>query len=142
VAVVPGLDGQKMSKSYQNTIELFLSEKATEKKVMGIKTDSTPVEAPKPIEGSLLLALYRLVASEDEVNEWLATMQSGGLGYGHYKKMLAQKLNMALASSRERYAYYETHRDEVHDVLADGARRARLLAASTLEEARKATGII
>ena len=141
VAVVPGLDGQKMSKSYQNTIEIFLSDRETEKKIMGIRTDSTPVEAPKPMEGSLLLALYRLVASEDEINEWIRTMQSGGVGYGTYKKELARKLNLVFAHARERYAYFERHRDEVYDVLAEGGKRARLLAASTLDAARKATGI-
>ncbi len=141
VAVVPGLDGQKMSKSYQNTIEIFLSERETEKRIMGIKTDSTPLEAPKPIEGSLLLALYRLIASEDETNEWIRTMQSGGVGYGSYKKELAKKLNAFFASARERYAYYENHRDEVSDVLAEGGKRARLLASSTLDAARRATGI-
>jgi tryptophanyl-tRNA synthetase len=141
VAVVPGLDGQKMSKSYQNTIELFLSEKATEKKIMAIKTDSTSVESPKPIEGSLLLTLYRLVADKAEVERWIETMQQGGVGYGQYKKELAQKLNSALVGARERYVYFENHPDEVWDVLREGARKARDLAARTLDKAREASGI-
>ncbi|MCS7064342.1 MAG: tryptophan--tRNA ligase [Methylacidiphilales bacterium] len=141
VAVVPGLDGQKMSKSYRNTIELFCSAKATEKKIMAIKTDSTPVEAPKPIEGSLLIAFYRLVATADELQEWIASMQRGGIGYGEYKRQLAAKLNQALEPIRERYLYYENHRDEVWDILKEGGVRARGLAKETLERAREVTGI-
>jgi tryptophanyl-tRNA synthetase len=85
-AVVPGLDGAKMSKSYNNTIEIFAPEAALRKKIMGIKTDSTPVEAPKPEEGSVILDLYKLVASAGDYEEMLAAFRNGGTGYGDLKK--------------------------------------------------------
>ncbi len=90
-AVVPGLDGQKMSKSYGNTIGFFEDEKALKKKIMGIKTDSTPVEAPKETEGNSILELYRLVASPEEVAAMEADFRTGGIGYGDFKKRLLEK---------------------------------------------------
>ena len=91
-ATLPGLDGQKMSKSYNNTIEIFASEKEFRKKVMSIKTDSTPVEAPKPTDDSIILALARCVADPQQVAEMAASMEQGGKGYGDYKKQLFELL--------------------------------------------------
>jgi tryptophanyl-tRNA synthetase len=91
-AVVPGLDGQKMSKSYHNTIELFLEEKALRKKVMSLVTDSTPVESPKDPSNSTILALYRLVAPADAVEKMENDFRSGGVGYGDFKKQLFEAI--------------------------------------------------
>ena len=141
VAVVPGVDGQKMSKSYRNTLDLFGPEAAFRKAVMGIKTDSTPVEAPKPVEGSTLVALYHLVATPEESAAYAADLQRGGRGYGDYKKDLLAKLDARFAPIRERHAELARDPNLVDDVLADGARRARALAQPTLEAARRAVGL-
>lgn len=104
VAVVPGLDGQKMSKSYGNTIVLFGDEKATRKRVMSIVTDSTPLEAPKDPEGSTVVALYRLVAPKDEVRRMEDEHRAGGIGYGDFKKRLFEAMWEYFAPMRARRA--------------------------------------
>ena len=141
VAVVPGTDGQKMSKSYRNTLDLFGDAKAFSKAVMGIKTDSTAVADPKPTEGSTLVALHALVSTKEETGSYIADMAKGGRGYGDYKKELLAKLDARFAPIRERHAELAKDPQIVDDVLADGARRARLLAAPTLAKARRAVGI-
>lgn len=142
VALVPGLDGQKMSKSYGNTLELFGDPKVFAKKVMSIKTDSTPVELPKPTEDSLLLSFYQLVSSKEEYANYRSSMEQGGRGYGDYKKELLAKLENYLASYRARYAELSTQAGLVDDLLATGAARARRVAAETLQAARAAVGLI
>src|SRR6266513_6146705 len=99
---VPGLDGQKMSKSYGNTIDLFGEEKETRKRVMSIVTDSTPVEAPKDPEASTVFQLFSLFASEEEATAMRAAFKKGGIGYGEFKKQLFEKLSEYFASMRER----------------------------------------
>jgi tryptophanyl-tRNA synthetase len=141
VATVPGVDGEKMSKSYGNTLDLFGDEKAFQKKVMSIKTDSTPVEAPKPIEGSILLELYQLVATADERAAYVSALQAGGKGYGDFKKELLSKLNTYFTPYRERYRELESSPHKVEKVLMDGAERALKLARPTLKAARKAVGL-
>ncbi|MDB4950061.1 MAG: tryptophanyl-tRNA synthetase [Gemmatimonadetes bacterium] len=141
VAVVPGLDGQKMSKSYGNTIDIFMPEKALRKKVMGIVTDSTPLEAPKDPEGSIILALYRLVAPADEVARMDADFRAGGIGYGDFKKRLFEAIWTYFAPMRERRAELEARPDYVDDVLADGARRAKEIAERTIDRVWKAVGL-
>jgi len=141
VAVVPGTDGQKMSKSYKNTLDLFGDPKSFAKAVMGIKTDSTPVADPKPTEGSTLVALFSLVATKEETAAYVADMAKGGRGYGDYKKELLARLDARFAPIRAKHAELSKDPRLVDDVLADGARRARLLAAPTLEKARQAVGI-
>jgi len=141
VAVVPGTDGQKMSKSYKNTLDLFGDAKAFSKAVMGIKTDSTPVEAPKPTEGSTLVALHALVSTPEETAAYKADMEKGGRGYGDYKKELLAKLDARFAPIRERHAELARDPKRVDDVLEDGARRARALAQPTLDKVRRAVGI-
>jgi tryptophanyl-tRNA synthetase len=140
-AVLPGLDGQKMSKSYNNTIEIFAPEKEFRKKVMSIKTDSTPVEEPKPIEGSAILAMARCVASEADVSAMIASMQQGGKGYGDYKKQLAEWLWDYFAPMREKRAELESNPKLIDEVLANGETTARKYALQVLERARKAVGI-
>ena len=140
-AVVPGLDGQKMSKSYGNTIALFEDEKALKKKIMGIPTDSTPVEAPKPTENSAILQLYRLFATDDEYNSMIADFQRGGLGYGEFKKRLLTKTWDYFAAAREKRAEIVANKGYVEDVLKAGAARARAVARKTMDRVRAAVGL-
>jgi len=141
VAVVPGLDGRKMSKSYGNTIDIFMPEKAMRKRVMSIVTDSTPLEDPKDPEGSNIIALYRLVASKDEVAQMEADFRAGGIGYGHFKQRLFDALWAHFAPMRERRAELESRPDYVDDVLADGARKAQQVAQGTIDRVWKAVGL-
>lgn len=140
-AVVPGLDGQKMSKSYNNTISLFEEEKALKKKIMRITTDATPVEDPKPTEGSLILQLYRLVATDAEYQQIVEDFGKGGTGYGDFKKRLFEKTWDFFGEAREKRAELEKDLDFVEDVLQSGAKKARAVAQVTLERVRKAVGL-
>lgn len=140
-ATLPGIDGQKMSKSYNNTIEIFAPEKAFRKKVMKIVTDSTPVEDPKPTDGSVILALCQCVASPEETEALKADMQAGGKGYGEYKQRLFEKLWEAFAPMRERRSELEADPKFIRDVLETGKERARSVALSTLQRVRDAVGI-
>lgn len=141
VATVPGLDGRKMSKSYDNQLAIFGDEKTFGKRVMGIKTDSTPVDQPKPIEGSTMVQFFQLVASPEELEEFLGQMKKGGVGYGDLKKQLLNRLLHYFGPFRERYNYYKQRPDEVRDILTAGAKKARALAQPTLDAARAATGL-
>jgi tryptophanyl-tRNA synthetase len=140
VAVVPGVDGRKMSKSYDNTIRMFWPEKRIRKAVMGIVTDSTPVEAPKDTK-TVLFQLWSLFATPGEREELFARAKAGGLGYGDVKKDLARRLLEHFGPFRERRAELERRPDEVEDVLADGAKRAREIGRPVLEAAREAAGL-
>jgi tryptophanyl-tRNA synthetase len=140
-AVVPGTDGEKMSKSYRNTIPLFAEDKALKKIIMGIKTDSTPVEEPKPVENSTLLALFRLVAPEGEVREMEASFVEGGTGYGEYKKRLLAAVQDYFAPMRARRQEMEARPGFVDEVLREGARRAQAAAAVVMERVRNAVGL-
>ncbi len=141
-AVVPGVDGQKMSKSYGNTIELFLPEKALRKRVSAIVTDSTPVEAPKDPEACNVYALLRLFLDDEQAADWAQRYRAGGLGYGEVKQALAEAILAAFAPARERRRKLEADPDTVRDVLRDGAARAREIAARTVARARDAAGIV
>lgn len=140
VAVVPGIDGQKMSKSYNNTIEIFEPEKAMKKKVMRIVTDSTPVEDPKYPDKCNVFALLKLFANEDELSQWQDRYRSGGMGYGEVKKRLAELMIEYFAPYRQKRVELEKDIGYVKDVLADGAKRAKAVAAETLAQVRKAVG--
>lgn len=141
VAVVPGLDGRKMSKSYGNTIEIFEPEGQVKKKIMRIVTDSTPVEEPKDPESCNVFALLKLVASEDELAEWENRYRTGGMGYGEAKKRLAELVIEYFKPYREKRAELEGNIDHVKDVLANGAGRAKAVAVDTLAKVRKAVGL-
>ncbi|MDD4889803.1 MAG: tryptophan--tRNA ligase [Phycisphaerae bacterium] len=141
-AVVPGIDGQKMSKSYDNTIEIFAEPGPLKKRVMRIVTDSTPVEAPKNPDTCNVFALLKLVASPEETAEWAARYRAGGMGYGESKKRLAELLTECFAPYRENRKSLEKDPTYVEDVLADGGRRARAIAEPVMEDVRKATGIV
>ena len=140
-AVVPGLDGQKMSKSYDNTIQLFEEPAALKKKIMGIKTDSTPVEAPKSTEDSSILALYKLAASTADYDTMIADFQRGGIGYGDFKKRLLVAVTEHFAPFRERRAEIVADPKYVDRVLAEGAEKARIVARKTLNRVRDAVGL-
>jgi len=141
VATVPGLDGQKMSKSYGNTIEIFMEEKALRKRVMGIVTDSTPLEAPKDPEGSSIVELYRLFASPGQLEEMKAEFRRGGTGYGTFKQRLHEAIWDHFAPMRERRAELLKDPDEVDEILRRGAERARAVAGETMERVRTAVGL-
>ena len=141
VAVVPGLDGRKMSKSYDNTIEIFEPQKSVKKKVMRIVTDSTPVEDPKDPETCNVFAMLKLVASAQELKEWEQKYRAGGIGYGAAKKRLAELLHEYFAPYRQKRAELENDPGFVNSVLESGAQRARLVAQATMDRVRRATGL-
>ena len=141
VAVVPGTDGRKMSKSYGNTIEIFGPEKNVKKKIMRIVTDSTPVEKPKDPDKCNVFALLKLVASTDELAEWENRYRSGGMGYSEVKKRLAESMIDYFKPFREKRTELENNVDYVKKVLAAGAERAKSVAAKTLAKARDAVGL-
>jgi tryptophanyl-tRNA synthetase len=141
VAVVPGLDGRKMSKSYNNTIEIFEPEKDIQKKIMRIVTDSTPVAEPKDPDKCNVLALLRLLAPADELTDWENRYRSGGMGYGEVKKRLAELMINYFKPFREKRAELENNIDCVRQVLANGAERARAIAAKTLADVREVVGV-
>ncbi|HEY5653401.1 MAG TPA: tryptophan--tRNA ligase [Pontiella sp.] len=141
VAVVPGIDGQKMSKSYDNTIEIFAQGKPLKKRVMSIKTDSKELADPKDSDTCNVFALYKLLATEDEQADLAERYRAGGLGYGHAKMELLDKINEHFAPMREKRAELENDMDYVEDVLKAGAGKARALACETLQKARQAVGL-
>src|SRR5262249_40853019 len=140
-AVVPGTDGQKMSKSYGNTIEIFAEGKALTNAVFGIVTDSTPVEAPKDPEKCNIFALYKLFATPPEQEAMAARYRAGGMGYGVAKQALLEKIDAHFAKARERRKELAARPDYIEDVLRDGARRARAEAQQTMDLVRSACGL-
>ncbi|MGA2602600.1 MAG: tryptophan--tRNA ligase [Verrucomicrobiia bacterium] len=142
VATLPGIDGRKMSKSYNNTIEIFGDEKAARKKIMSIVTDSQPVEAPKAdLDKNIPLQLYKLVATPDKANELQAKLAAGGFGYGEAKKELLAALMDYFAPLRQKREELVKNLDYVHEVLRKGAERANAVADETMGKVRKAVGL-
>jgi tryptophanyl-tRNA synthetase len=141
VAVVPGIDGRKMSKSYGNTIEIFEPPESIRKKIMRIVTDSTPVEMPKDPDKCNVFALLKLVASDEELADWESKYRRGGTGYSEAKKRLAELLTEYFRPFRKKRAELEKNPDYVRKVLADGAHRAKAVALKTLAEVRRAVGL-
>jgi tryptophanyl-tRNA synthetase len=141
-AIVLGLDGRKMSKSYGNTLPIFGEEKPLRKTIMRITTDSTPVEDPKPTADSTILALYKLFASEADYQTMIADHERGGIGYGDFKKRLADAYWDFFAPMRARRAEILADPGYVDKVLADGATRAREEAGKVLTRVRRAVGLI
>jgi tryptophanyl-tRNA synthetase len=140
-AVVPGVDGQKMSKSYGNAIEIFGDVKATEKRIMGIKTDSTDVDSPKPTEDSALYQLLKVMASPSEFAEIDRSWRAGGKGYGHYKKQLVELYHATFDGPRAKRERLLADPGEVERILKDGAQRARAIAVPLLDRVRVAVGL-
>jgi tryptophanyl-tRNA synthetase len=140
-AAIPGIDGGKMSKSYGNTIELFMEDTALKKKVMGIQTDSTPVESPKPVEGSAILGIYRHVASPSDYASMEAAFLNGGTGYGDFKKRLLEGVRDYFAPMRAERQRIASDPGEVERILAKGAEKAAAVAAPVMDRLRKAIGL-
>jgi tryptophanyl-tRNA synthetase len=140
-AKVPGTDGEKMSKSYNNTLELFEEPKALRKKIMRIVTDSRPMEDPKEPDDDHLYQLYSLFASDVERDEMAALYRRGGFGYGQVKQALADVAERFLAGPRERRTELAARPGEVTAILADGAQRARQKASQVLGRAQRACGV-
>jgi tryptophanyl-tRNA synthetase len=140
-ARVPGTDGEKMSKSYGNTLAVFDDVKAQRKQIMRITTDSRPMEQPKNPAGDVLFDLYKLVASESQVADMASLYARGGFGYGEVKKALADAAEAFFAEARKRRADWAARSDDVRDVLNVGAAKARAKAAATLARAQAACGV-
>ncbi len=140
-AKVPGTDGEKMSKSYNNTLELFEDPKPQRKKIMRITTDSRPMEEPKPPESDHLFQLFSLVAPDDACEEMAATYRRGGFGYGEVKKAVADAAEAYFAEARARREEWAAAPDRVAEVLGDGASRARKVAGEVLRRASDACGV-
>ncbi len=141
VAVIPGLDGQKMSKSYNNTIEIFGEGKAIRSKFMKIKTDSTPVEDPKNPDTCNVFLLYKLMATPEETAALRKMYLDGGMGYGTAKQMLFEKYTEYFAKARERRAELMAHPEKVEEILQEGAKKARKVAEASMEKIRAAVGL-
>ena len=140
-ATLPGIDGQKMSKSYNNAIDIFMPEKKFRKRIMGIKTDSTPVEEPKPTEGSTLLNLARATGLKEGALSLQSAMEAGGCGYGDLKQQLFELLWGYFEPMRERREQLLSDPNEVDQILEVGEAKARATALAVLEQVRKAVGI-
>lgn len=140
-AKVPGTDGQKMSKSYDNTLPLFGEVKRIRKQIMRITTDSRPMEDPKEPEDDHLFQLYRLFATAGDVEEMAAKYRRGGFGYGEVKKAVAEASETYFSEARARRDELAANLDYVHETLRDGAARAREVAANVLGRAQRACGL-
>jgi tryptophanyl-tRNA synthetase len=140
-AIVPGIDGQKMSKSYNNTIPLTGGQKAIRKSIMRIVTDSTPVEDPKATEGSTVISLYKLFADDDAVNQIITDHEAGGFGYGDFKQRVFDAYWEFFTPVREKREQLENNLDYVNEVIANGANKAREEANKVISRVRKAVGL-
>ncbi|MCG8585407.1 MAG: tryptophan--tRNA ligase [Pirellulales bacterium] len=138
---VPGTDGEKMSKSYDNTLELFEEPKPLKKKIMRITTDSRPMEDPKEPETDHLYQLFSLFANDDEIAAMAAMYRAGGFGYGDVKKAVAEKAEEFLAEPRARREELAAHPERIREILDDGAATARRKAGEVLLRAQKACGL-
>lgn len=138
VAVVPGIDGRKMSKSYGNVIPLFEDDKAIKKAIFSIKTDSRPMEEPKNPDEILVYEIYKAIATPAQLQEMGDGLRQGKLGYGHIKNMLLDAVVDEIKEAREKYNYYMAHFNEVEEMLAEGAAKARPIARKTLDRLKNA----
>jgi len=137
---IPGTDGQKMSKSKENTLNIFLADKPLRKQVMKIQTDSTPLEDPKDPSQCNVFALYELLAGESETETLRSHYLAGGIGYGHAKQALYELILERFAKEREQFDYYMAHPREIEVTLAKGAERARTVAEEVLLRVRHKVG--
>ena len=141
VATVPGTDGQKMSKSYDNTLAIFDQPKALKKKIMSILTDSTPLEEPKNPSKDNVFALISLFASQDQKEEIAQKYRAGGYGYGHAKKELLTLMSEYFAEATERRRELNQHPERVYEVLQEGAKKARIQAECVMQPIREVVGL-
>lgn len=138
--LIPGTDGEKMSKSKNNDINIFLPDKQLRKQIMGIKTDSTPLEDPKDWRICNCFAIYSLLASQEEITAMKQNYEQGNYGYGHAKQALFELILSKFKIQRERYAYYMNHLDEIDNALAVGAKKAQVVANEVLARVRAKLG--
>ncbi|MDC0380270.1 tryptophan--tRNA ligase [Flavobacteriaceae bacterium] len=138
--LIPGIDGQKMSKSKNNVINIFQNDKALRKQIMSIQTDSTPLEAPKDWKTCNCFAIYSLLASEEEVKIMKSNYEAGGYGYGHAKQALFDLICKTFSEERSRYSHYMSQPEEVEKALAVGAKKATAVAKNVLNRVRKKLG--
>ena len=138
--LVPGTDGEKMSKSRNNDINIFLTDKKLRKQIMGIKTDSTPLENPKNPDIDTVFALYKLLANDAQIKTMRANYLGGNYGYGHAKQALYELVIEKFATIRERYLHFMENKHEIDEALAIGAAKARKVAQTVLQKVRAKTG--
>ena len=138
--LVPGTDGQKMSKSRNNFINIFLPDKKLRKQVMGIQTDSTPLEEPKNPDTDNVFALYKLMASEEQIATMRANYEGGNYGYGHAKQALYELIITKFSDERRKYNHFMENLNEIDEALAIGADKARIVASKVLKRVREKMG--
>lgn len=138
--LISGTDGQKMSKSKGNVIDIFQSDKALRKQIMSIQTDSTALEAPKKWSTCNSFAIFKLLASDSEIKQMKKNYEAGGYGYGHAKQALFELICNKFSEQRKRYAYYMDNLDEIDQALEFGAKRAAITASTVLKRVRKKLG--
>lgn len=141
VMTIPGLDGRKMSKSYDNVIPLFSTEKALRKKLMSLVTDSTGLEEPKELDGSTVGDLFKLFASNEQYQDLKGRLAEGGLGWGHAKEELFQAINSEVAEARARYFDLRADEDGLNGILASGKEKALAIGLPVLNRVRDAVGL-
>jgi len=142
VATIPGIDGQKMSKSYDNAIDIFMEEKALQKRCNKIISSSTPLGEPLEYEGDNIYALASLFLDEEQKLDLQRRYKSGKEGYGHFKKYLKELIWEEFSEAREKREYYLNHMDEVNDILAQGAKKARAIASDKMLKVKEAVGLL
>ena len=142
IMIIPGTDGEKMSKSRRNYINIFLPEKELKKQIMSIQTDSTPLEAPKDPDNCNVFSLYKLLASEEQTLQMSNLYRAGNYGFGHAKTALYELILEKFAEPRQRFAYYMQHLTEVDDILRKGAEKASGIAQQTLKRVREKLGYL
>ena len=142
IMIIPGTDGEKMSKSRRNYINIFLSDKELKKQIMSIQTDSTPLEAPKDPSNCNVFALYKLLATEAQTAQMAANYRGGNYGFGHAKTALYELILEKFAQPREKFAYYMDHLSQVDEILREGAEKASQVAKQTLQRVREKLGYL
>ncbi len=142
IMIIPGTDGEKMSKSRRNYINIFLSDKELKKQIMSIQTDSTPLEAPKDPNNCNVFALYKLLATETQTAQMAANYRGGNYGFGHAKTALYELILEKFAQPREKFAYYMDHLSQVDEILREGAEKASQVAKQTLQRVREKLGYL
>ena len=140
IMIIPGTDGEKMSKSRRNYINIFLSDKELKKQIMSIQTDSTPLEAPKDPNNCNVFALYKLLATEAQTAQMAANYRGGNYGFGHAKTALYELILEKFAQPREKFAYYMDHLSQVDEILREGAEKASQVGKQTLQPVREKLG--
>ena len=140
VMTIPGTDGQKMSKSYDNFIDIFLPEKKLRKQIMGIVTDSTPLEEPKDCSSCNVFQLYQLMGSDSQIAELKAKYEGGNFGYGHAKQALYELILERYSKERERFDYFMQNTGEIESELLKGSEKAKVIARSVLKRVRQKVG--